>query len=113
MAYKADEYDQVKQRLRMAQKWRTDEGYDAKWRRMIDLYRGKTYWDNSQYGISSDRISVNLAFSTVNVIAPSVAVNHPKITVAATKETDEDRAIFVESVINYLWRHHDYRKPFR
>ena len=113
MAYKADEYDQVKQRLRMAQKWRTDEGYDAKWRRMIDLYRGKTYWDNNQYGITSDRISVNLAFSTVNVIAPSVAVNHPKITVAATKETDEDRAIFVESVINYLWRHHDYRKPFR
>ena len=63
MAYKADEYDQVKQRLRMAQKWRTDEGYDAKWRRMIDLYRGKTYWDNNQYGITSDRISVNLAFS--------------------------------------------------
>ena len=113
MAYKADEYDQVKQRLRMAQKWRTDEGYDAKWRRMIDLYRGKTYWDNSQYGISSDRISVNLAFSTVNVIAPSVAVNHPKITVNATKEGDAERAVFVESVINYLWRHHDYRKPFR
>tara|TARA_R100001463_G_scaffold38759_2_gene83184 strand:- start:1217 stop:3103 length:1887 start_codon:yes stop_codon:yes gene_type:complete len=113
MAYKADEYDQVKQRLRMAQKWRTDEGYDAKWRRMIDLYRGKTYFDNHQFGVTNDRISVNLAFSTVNVIAPSVAVNHPKITVAATKEADEDRAIFVESVINYLWRHHDYRKPFR
>ena len=113
MAYKADEYDQVKQRLRMAQKWRTDEGYDAKWRRMIDLYRGKTYWDNNQYGITSDRISVNLAFSTVNVIAPSVAVNHPKITVNATKEGDAERAVFVESVINYLWRHHDYRKPFR
>tara|TARA_R100001463_G_scaffold4829_7_gene17255 strand:+ start:1068 stop:2957 length:1890 start_codon:yes stop_codon:yes gene_type:complete len=113
MAYTADEYDRVKQRLRLANKWRTDEGYDAKWRRLIDLYRGKTYWDNSQYGITSDRISVNLAFSTVNVIAPSVAVNHPKITVVANKESDEDRAIFVESVINYLWRHHDYRKPFR
>ena len=113
MAYKADEYDQVKQRLRMAQKWRTDEGYDAKWRRMIDLYRGKTYWDNNQFGATSDRISVNLAFSTVNVIAPSVAVNHPKITVNATKEGDAERAVFVESVINYLWRHHDYRKPFR
>ena len=113
MAYKADEYDQVKQRLRMAQKWRTDEVYDAKWRGMIDLYRGKTYWDNNQFGATSDRISVNLAFSTVNVIAPSVAVNHPKITVNATKEGDAERAVFVESVINYLWRHHDYRKPFR
>jgi len=113
MAYKADEYDRVKTRLRLAQKWRTDEGFDAKWRRMIDLYRGKTYWDNHQFGVTSDRISVNLAFSTVNVIAPSVAVNHPKITVSATKESDEDRAIFVEQVINYLWRHHDYRKPFR
>ena len=113
MAYKADEYDRVKTRLRLAQKWRTDEGFDAKWRRMIDLYRGKTYWDSSQFGVTSDRISVNLAFSTVNVIAPSVAVNHPKITVSATKESDEDRAIFVEQVINYLWRHHDYRKPFR
>ena len=110
MAYKAEEYDKVKQRLRMAQKWRTDEGFDTKWRRMIDLYRGKTYWDQRD---GSDRISVNLAFSTVNVIAPSVAVNHPKITVNATKEGDAERAIFVESVINYLWRHHDYRKPFR
>ena len=63
--------------------------------------------------VSHDRISVNLAFSTINVIAPSVAVNHPKITVTANKEGDEDRAVFNEAIINYLWRHHDYRKPFR
>ena len=113
MAYKSEEYDKVKQRLHLAKRWRYDEGYDMKWKRMIDLYRGKTYWDNHQYGITNDRISVNLAFSTVNVIAPSVSVNHPKITVTANKEEDEDRAIFVESVVNYLWRHHDYRKPFR
>ena len=113
MAYKSEEYDKVKQMLHLAKRWRYDEGYDMKWKRMIDLYRGKTYWDNHQYGITNDRISVNLAFSTVNVIAPSVSVNHPKITVTANKEEDEDRAIFVESVVNYLWRHHDYRKPFR
>jgi hypothetical protein len=47
------------------------------------------------------------------VIEPSVAVNHPKITVQANQEQDEDRAIFVESVVNYLWRHHDYQKSFR
>jgi hypothetical protein len=107
---KTEQFARVKERIEMTHKWRTDEGYDSKWHRMIDLYRGKTYFGESN---GEDRISVNLAFSTINVIAPSVAVNHPKITVTANKEGDEDRAVFVEAVINYLWRHHDYRKPFR
>ncbi len=115
---KADQYDKIKQRINLATRWREDEGYDAKWQRLIDLYRGKTYWNSRSEGlwdgnIRADRVSVNLAFSTVNVIAPSVAVNHPKITVNANKEGDADRAMFVEAVVNYLWRHHDYRKPFR
>jgi len=113
---KADKYAKVKERIQLTQNWRVDEGYDALWRRMIDMYRGKTYFGNSGGAVgnvSYDRVSVNLAFSTINVIAPSVAVNHPQITVTANKEGDEDRAVFVEAVINYLWRHHDYRKPFR
>jgi len=113
---KSERYAKVHDRLRLAQRWRHDEGYDDKWRRLIDLYRGKTYWGDRDGWLStvkSDRISVNLAFSTVNVIGPAVAVNHPKITVAANKEADADRAIFVEQVINYLWRHYDYRQPFR
>ena len=112
---KSERYGKVHDRLRLAQRWRHDEGYDQKWRRMIDLYRGKTYWgDRNAWGNpQADRISVNLAFSTINVIGPAVSVNHPKITVSANKETDADRAVFVEAVINYLWRHFDYRKPFR
>ena len=112
---KSEKYEKVDDRLRLAQRWRNDEGYDEKWRRMIDLYRGKTYWGDTQSWprTNSDRISVNLAFSTINVIGPAVSVNHPKITVSANKESDADRAVFVEAVVNYLWRHFDYRKPFR
>ncbi len=113
---KSERYEKVHDRLRLAQRWREDEGYDMKWRRMIDLYRGKTYWgdrDGWTSALKTDRISVNLAFSTINVIGPAVSVNNPKITVSANKESDADRAVFVEAVVNYLWRHFDYRKPFR
>ena len=116
---KSEQFTQTKEHLNLAWRWRSEEGFDAKWHRMIDLYRGKTYFNEPSIGggyggnISQDRISVNLAFSTINVMAPSVAVNHPKITVSANQEGDEDRAVFVEAVVNYLWRHHDYRKPFR
>ena len=110
---KYDHYEEVHDRLEMARRWRTEEGYDSKWHRLIDLYRGKTYFGVRDPADGSDRVSVNLAFSTVNVIEPSVAVNHPKITVQANQEQDQDRAVFVESVVNYLWRHHDYQKPFR
>ena len=115
---KAEQFAKIQDRIEMTHRWRVDEGYDALWRRMIDLYRGKPYYGDTlgagySGNVSYDRISVNLAFSTINVIAPSVAVNHPKITVTANKEGDEDRAVFNEAIINYLWRHHDYRKPFR
>ena len=86
-------------------------GYDSLWQRMTDLYRGRQ-WPKTT-ATNEDLIVVNLAFSTVNVIAPSVSVNHPKIVVSATQEEDQDRAAFVEAVVNYLWRHHDFRKPFR
>jgi hypothetical protein len=86
-------------------------GYDSLWRRMNDLYRGK-HWPRTTAS-TEDLIAVNLAFSTVNVIAPSVSVNHPKIVVSPTLPGDGDRATFVEAVINYMWRHHDFRNPFR
>ena len=78
---------------------------------MIDLYRGQ-HWPRTTSNIQ-DLISVNMAFSTINVIAPSVSVNHPKIVVNANEEENRDRALFVEAVINHLWRHHDFRRPFR
>ena len=115
---RSERFTKTYERLELALRWRTDEGYDSKWRRLIDLYRGKTYFGASTGAayvgqVTHDRVSVNLAFSTVNVIEPSVAVNHPKITVIANREADADRAVFVESVVNYLWRHHDYQKSFR
>jgi hypothetical protein len=78
---------------------------------MVDLYRGK-HWPRTTVS-NEDLIAVNLAFSTVNVIAPAVSVNHPKIVVTPNQPEDEDRAAFVEAVVNHLWRHHDFRKPFR
>lgn len=92
-----------------SKRWRKDEKYDRTWRRMIDLYRGKHYDMMSE----EDRMLVNMAFSTVNVIAPSVAVNHPKITVGARKPQDGDRAIITEAIINYWWRHFDCQAALR
>ena len=104
-------HDQYKQRLEFAKNWRDEEGYDRTWRRLNDLYRGK-HWPMSTLA-QNDLIAVNLAFSTVNVIAPSVAVNHPKIVVQATTPQESELAVLSEAVINYLWRHYDFRQPFR
>ena len=108
---RAEQYATAKKRLESSARWREEMGYDSLWQRMTDLYRGRQ-WPKTT-ATNEDLIVVNLAFSTVNVIAPSVSVNHPKIVVSATQEEDQDRAAFVEAVVNYLWRHHDFRKPFR
>jgi len=107
----AEKREKIQRRLDSSARWRDEMGYDDLWRRMNDLYRGK-HWPRTTVG-REDLIAVNLAFSTVNVIAPAVAVNHPKIVVSPTSAEDQDRAVFVEAVINYMWRHHDFRKPFR
>jgi hypothetical protein len=73
------------------------------------MYRGKQYDDVSE----TDRMVVNVAFATVNVIGPSVSVNHPKITVMARKSEDQDRAIITEAVINYWWRHFGMQSSFK
>jgi len=91
--------------------WRDQEQFERTWRRLIDLYRGK-HWPSTTSS-KQDLIAVNLAFSTVNVIAPSVAVNYPKVVVQATDPEDNGRAAIVEGVANYMWRHHDFRTPFR
>ena len=106
-----EQHEIVQRRLRSSGRWRDEMGYDNLWRRMNDLYRGK-HWPRTTAS-GEDLIAVNLAFSTVNVIAPSVSVNHPKIVVSPTQPQDGDRATFVEAVINYMWRHHDFRNPFR
>ena len=107
---RADKYEIIQRKLEGAARWRDEMGYDSLWRRMNDLYRGK-HWPRTT--VNQDLVAVNLAFSTVNVIAPSVSVNYPKVIVSPNKEENQDRATFVEAVINYLWRHHDFRKPFQ
>ena len=99
---RVEQHEIVQRRLRSSGRWRDEMGYDSLWRRMNDLYRGK-HWPRTTAS-SEDLIAVNLAFSTVNVIAPSVSVNHPKIVVSPTLPGDGDRATFVEAVINYMWR---------
>jgi hypothetical protein len=102
---------ETQERVDKCKQWRESEGLDRTWKRLNDLYRGK-HWPMESLN-SSDMISVNLAFSTVNVIAPSVAVNYPKVVVQANKSEDKNRAVFVEAVVNHLWKHHDFRTPFR
>ena len=99
------------EKVQKCHEWRESENLDRTWRRLNDLYRGK-HWPSTTVN-NQDLIAVNLAFSTINVIAPSVAVNYPKIVVQANSVEDKERAVFVEAIINHLWRHHDFRTPFR
>lgn len=95
--------------LTRSRKWRQQEDYDGLWRRMYDLYAGKHYDRMSE----SDRLVVNMAFATKNVIAPSVAVNNPRFTVNARRPNWAAQAIITEEVLNYLWRSHRYQDEFR
>ena len=98
-----------RQKITSSKKWRKEESYDETWKRLIDLYRGRHY----EYFTDEDRILVNMAFSTINVIAPSIAVNYPKITVAAVNPENAPNAIIAETVVNYWWRHRDIKDQFR
>lgn len=106
---KTKQLDRYKRRVTHARNYLQHEGYEDTWQRLVDLYKGKHFSSASH----EDRIAVNLAFSTLNVIFPSISVNHPKITVQANKPEFEDQAVITEAVVNYWWRHFDFRKPFR
>jgi hypothetical protein len=106
-----EKHEIITERIIASTRWREEMGYDQLWQRMIDLYRGK-HWPQTTVN-NEDLIAVNIAFSTINVIAPSVSVNYPKIVVTPNKPEDEDRSAFVEAVVNYLWKHHDFRTPFK
>jgi hypothetical protein len=96
-------------KITQSKRWRKDEDYDSLWRRMVDMYRGKHYDRLSD----EDRSLVNMAFSTINVISPSVSVNYPKITVSARRPEDGPRATVTEAIVNYWWRHYGCQKHFR
>ena len=108
---RSEQHEKIQRRLDSSARWRDEMGYDSLWQRLLDLYRGK-HWPRTTVN-NEDLVAVNMAFSTINVISPSVSVNHPKVVVSPTEPDDQDRAAFVEAVVNYMWRHHDFRKPFR
>lgn len=100
---------QYKQKLEYSKRWRKDEGFDATWKRLTDLYKGRHY----EHYSDEDRLLVNIVFSTINVIGPSIAINYPKIVVNAVKPENAPNAIIAEAVVNYWWRHRDVKTEFR
>ena len=98
-----------RKKMTTSRRWRREEHYDDTWKRLVDLYRGRHY----EYFADEDRVLVNLAFSTINVIAPSIAVNYPKVTVNAVNPENAPNAVIAEAVVNYWWRHRDFKEHFR
>jgi hypothetical protein len=95
--------------IESSRKWRKDDGYDATWQRLKDMYRGRHFDDYK----NEDQMLVNIAFSTVNVISPSISVNYPKITVNSVSPDNAANAVIAEAVVNYWWRKRDIRTQFR
>lgn len=104
-----DRLKRLSQELNRSIKWRDDSRRDDLWKRMIDLYRGKHYKSLSK----EDRMVINMAFATKNVIAPSIAVNNPKFVVNSRKPESAAQAVITEEVLNYMWRTHKYQDEFR
>jgi hypothetical protein len=105
----SDRLQMYRDEVKRSKKWREDEGYDRDWRRFIDLYRGKQY----QQDLPGDKLMVNLVFSTINTMAPSVAVNNPKFVVNSRTPDKAAQAVVTEEVLNYLWRQWRYQDEFR
>jgi hypothetical protein len=107
---KQSEYLQmVRDEIRRSKRWRHDEGYETEWKRYIDLYKGKQYSSDSP----NDQLIVNLIFSTINVMAPAVAVNNPRFVVNARNPQHAPMSVITEEVLNYMWRTHKYQEEFR
>jgi hypothetical protein len=95
--------------IKRSKRWRSQEDYEDDWKRYIDLYKGRQYDKN----VAGDKLIVNLVFSTINVMAPSVAVNNPKFVVNARKPESAPQAIVTEEILNYMWRTYRYQDEFR
>ena len=105
----ADRLASYRKRIDYARNWRKNENYDNLWQRMINLYRGRQYRGQAV----GDRLLVNIAFSTINTLAPSVAIGRPKINVNPRRPEDGDKAVVTESIINYWWQHYECQPQFQ
>ena len=101
--------NQLSAQFNESKKWRENERKEVLWKSLVDLYKGKHY----NAAAESDRAVVNVAFSTKNVIAPSVAVNNPKFSVNARKPEAAAQAVVTQEVLNYVWRTYHYQQEFR
>lgn len=92
-------------------KQRKDNEWDERWSKYIQIYSNKYPWDElSSY---EDIVVPNMAFSTVNVIVPSIAVHAPKVSVNAKKQEHARGAEIAEAVVNHQWREFDVQDQIR
>jgi hypothetical protein len=105
----ADKLSSYRSKIDLSKQFRRQENYDQLWQRLINLYRGRHYRGQAV----GDRLLVNIAFSTINTLAPSVSIGRPKINVNPRTPEDGDKAIVTESIINYWWQHYDCQEEFQ
>lgn len=113
MPTQAETLSKYQDEVRRSRRWRKDNGYDQLWNDLIDFYSESSKGVQRQLNHDEDQVSVNIAFSTINVIYPSISVNQPKVEVQANNPAEEDKAVFVEAVLDYHWKHGDFQIPFR
>lgn len=105
----ADKLSNFRARVASAKEFKKQMNYDQLWQRLINLYRGRHYRGQAV----GDRLLVNIAFSTINTLVPSVSIGRPKINVNPRTPEDGDKAIVTESIINYWWGHYDCQTEFQ
>lgn len=97
--------------VKRAKDFRERKGYDDLWDRLRKMYTGEILPQDVTPG--EDYIQVNIAFSTINVIYPSVSAGIPQISVTANDPGYEDQAQTVQAVMNFAWTHWDVQRAFR
>lgn len=89
-------------RIHEAERLRKDNSWDRKWSDFIKIYSNQ--YEYAALEKYEDQVAPNMAFSTVNVIVPSIAVHSPKISVTAKQEEQVPTAEVVQAVVNHQWR---------
>ena len=101
--------DRARSSVHRSKKWRQKGNYDPRWRSLIDLYHGK-HWNTEG---QTDQLVVNVVFSTINVMAPAVAIHNPRFVVNARNLESVDKAAMVAEILNYTWQRNDMQEEFR
>ena len=100
----------LRRRIDSSMRWRKNEKFDLTWKRMIDMYAGKQFPDATT---TEDRIAVNLAWATINIIYPTVSVNRPKVLVLARDAQHQTNAVLTEATVNQWWDQYGVLPEFR